>query len=233
MKAKERGSEFSEKVMIEEDDFERLLAESNLLLVVGATGSGRGWLAGLIGKYYSFSTVDLTGDVQSNSVRIRIVTFTPTPTSTPTPTPCIIATAAYGSPLAQEVVYMRHVRDDLIGSSGVGRVLVEAWNTFYYFWSPTLASLIAENDWLRSAFRILLIPLVGVMHLTADIFTVLTAINLDLASTVAFTVAALLSIGVYLILPMTALATALKKVNRWAKQVRLKNALLEITSHSL
>jgi len=139
---------------------------------------------------------------------------TTTPSLTPTPTPCMIATAAYGSSLAQEVVYMRYVRDDLIGSSRVGRELVEAWNAFYYFWSPTVANLIAGNDWVRSLFRILLIPLVGVTHLTAGTFTILTAINMDLASITAFTVAAVLSIEVYAVLPMAALATVLKKVHR-------------------
>ncbi|MEM2982389.1 MAG: hypothetical protein QXH17_04400 [Candidatus Bathyarchaeia archaeon] len=33
---------------------------------------------------------------------------------------CIIATAAYNSTLAYEVIYMRRVRDNLIGSKQVG-----------------------------------------------------------------------------------------------------------------
>jgi len=109
---------------------------------------------------------------------------------------------------------MRYVRDDLIGSSRVGRELVEAWNAFYYFWSPSVANLIAGNDWLRSLFRILLIPLVGVTHLAAGTFTILTAINMDLASITSFTVAAVLSIEVYAVLPVAALVTILKRVHR-------------------
>jgi hypothetical protein len=40
--------------------------------------------------------------------------------------PCIIATVAYGSPMAPEVAYMRYVRDNLIGSTEIGGRLVKA-----------------------------------------------------------------------------------------------------------
>jgi len=160
------------------------------------------------------SSVTVTAVSTTTSYTITTPTST-TLTSTPTPTvtPCVIATV-YGSPLVQEVVYMRYVRDELIGSTSLGRELVEVWNGFYYSWSPTVASVIAQNDWLRSAFRILLSPLMGVTRLAAGTFTILKAINTDLASTIAFTVAAFLSIEVYLVLPTIGLAVAVKKVNR-------------------
>jgi len=116
-------------------------------------------------------------------------------------TPCIIATVAYGGPVAPPVVYMRHVRDDLIGSSKTGQALVEGWNRFYYSWSPTLAATASRSESLRFLLRALLSPLNGIIHVTADVFSLLTPISLDLASLTAFLLAATLSIGVYIVAP--------------------------------
>jgi len=101
-----------------------------------------------------------------------------TPSQTPSsidypPKRCIIATAAYGSDVAPDVVYMRHVRDDMIGSSPTGRILRDAWNTFYYSWSPPIAGVIALSSILQAVFRTLLLPLVGIIHITAFVFTAL------------------------------------------------------------
>jgi len=125
----------------------------------------------------------------------------------PTTTPgrgCLVATAAYGSEMAPEVVYMRHVRDDLIGSTSAGRMLIAGFNAFYYPWSPVVAETIAGNELLRAVFRILLTPLVWIVHATALVFLAITQIagGLDAASVVAFLVAALMTIAVYVVLPL-------------------------------
>jgi hypothetical protein len=119
----------------------------------------------------------------------------------PTGPVCIIATATYGSPLAEEVVFMRSVRDDMIGSNRVGSVLVEGWNTFYYSWSPPLARAIADSTLLKAAFKVLLLPLLGTMHVVAFQYKVLAPVSPELASIVGFATAAFLAIGVYLFLP--------------------------------
>jgi peptide/nickel transport system substrate-binding protein len=136
-------------------------------------------------------------------------TTTTTPPTTTLSAKCIIATAAYGSEMAPEVVYMRYVRDNLIGSTPTGKVLRDAFNTFYYSWSPPIAQAIAGNAGLQALFRILLLPLVGIIHATAWVFMTLGAG--DLASIAAFTIAAALTITVYIVTPTFAILLTYKE----------------------
>lgn len=132
------------------------------------------------------------------------------------PPTCVIATAAYGSEMAPEVVYMRFVRDELIGSTPTGRVLVGAFNAFYYSWSPVFAREIAASQVLRAVFRVLLLPLVWIAHATALVFTTLAGMtgNTDLASVLAFLLAAFMAVTVYIALPTLAGAKLHRKVQR-------------------
>jgi hypothetical protein len=112
--------------------------------------------------------------------------------------PCVIATAAYGSPMAPEVVYMRNVRDGMIGSTPTGRVLRDAFNTWYYSWSPLVASWISTSGTLRAVFRELLVPIVASVHVAGYVFEGLG--GGDFASVIAFSAAAALTIGAYVML---------------------------------
>jgi hypothetical protein len=154
------------------------------------------------------------------TVRPQIIEFdasstpTPTPTSTNPPNgPCIIATATYGGPFASEVVFMRSVRDDLIGSSPTGSVLVKGWNSFYYSWSPPLANVIAGSVALKTLFSALLAPLLGSMYVVAGVYNGLALISPDLAALASFILAAVLSTSIYILLP----AAAIRYIVRFAK----------------
>jgi DNA-binding beta-propeller fold protein YncE len=128
--------------------------------------------------------------------------------------PCIIATATYGSSYASEVVYMRHVRDDLIGSNGVGKTLVTGWNKFYYMWSPPIAYTISGSPQLRFIFTILLLPLLGTMHVVDFVFNSLVWFNPELASIIGFLAAAIISIGIYILIPIILFKTIITRAKK-------------------
>jgi len=73
-----------------------------------------------------------------------------------TVSPCFVASAAYGSPLANEVSVLRTVRDRYLAPTAVGRAFIE----FYYAVGPTLAKPVREHPWLGSMVRGMLTPIV-------------------------------------------------------------------------
>lgn len=123
---------------------------------------------------------------------------------------CIIATATYGGPMAPEVVFMRSVRDDMIGSNNVGKVLVDGWNRFYYSWSPPVAAAIAGSSALKVVFSVALLPLLGTMHMVAYQYNLLASVNPVFASVSSFITAVVLSILIYIALPTWGLLTLYK-----------------------
>jgi hypothetical protein len=157
-----------------------------------------------------------------NPIVTSVDTTTNVASSPPlSPPNCVIATATFGSVLAPEVVYMRYVRDQLIGSTPSGRTLIEAFNTFYYAWSPAVAQVIAGNGLLRAVFRIILLPLMVIVHVSAMIFRTVAHMTgqRDMASVFAFVGAAVMTTSVYIALPIAAVAKSKQKITGLIAQV--------------
>jgi hypothetical protein len=79
---------------------------------------------------------------------------------------CFIATAAYGTPTAEQIDALREFRDVVLLKSTVGSQFV----ALYYRLSPPIADFIARSDLLRTLVRELFIdPIVWIVEATGDI----------------------------------------------------------------
>jgi YVTN family beta-propeller protein len=74
---------------------------------------------------------------------------------------CFIATAAYGSCMAEEVKILKNFRDNVLLTNSLGKSFVN----FYYKISPPVADFIAKYDSLRAVVRWSVLPLLGVSWL--------------------------------------------------------------------
>lgn len=81
---------------------------------------------------------------------------------------CFIATAAYGSPMAEEIEILREFRDEYLLTNPVGEALVE----FYYKVSPPMAEFITEHPTLKPVIRAGLVPAIAIS--TVAVNTTLT-----------------------------------------------------------
>ena len=109
---------------------------------------------------------------------------------------CIIATATYGSELAPEVQFLREFRDDLVLKTFAGACFMRVFNAWYYSFSPTVAEIIAANDWLRVVMRLALYPLIGILHVSAVVCRALS-FNSELGVVVAGLIASTLIGSIY------------------------------------
>jgi desulfoferrodoxin (superoxide reductase-like protein) len=87
---------------------------------------------------------------------------------------CLVATATYGSELSPQVQFLRGFRDHTVLNTFAGSSFMTAFNGFYYSFSPSVALVIADNDPLRSIMKIVLYPLIGILHIGAQIFSLLS-----------------------------------------------------------
>ena len=65
------------------------------------------------------------------------------------PSQCFIATAAYGTPLHEDIDVLRDFRDEYLMTNPIGRAFVK----MYYTTSPPVADVISENEYLRMIVR--------------------------------------------------------------------------------
>ena len=92
----------------------------------------------------------------SNRGPIQFYTFRTSDRATGEVPWCFVATAAYGSTMANDVDMLRHFRDALLTKTVIGELAVEA----YYTFSPAVSGVVSESEVLRATARGVLDPLV-------------------------------------------------------------------------
>jgi hypothetical protein len=114
---------------------------------------------------YDFKAQLKYGDTVIEGTTLQFTTDTP---STPPPLGgCFIATAAYGTPTAEQIDVLREFRDTVLLKSTAGSQFV----ALYYQLSPPVADFIAGNELLRTLVRELLVdPIVWVVEATGYIW---------------------------------------------------------------
>ncbi len=146
------------------------------------------------------------------------------------PSQCFIATATYGSEIAPEVALLRYFRDAQVLRTSAGRSFMQAFNAFYYSFSPQVASFISANGIVRPSMKVILYPLIGILFFSSKIFQVLS-FNAELSITISGIIAGL-GIGVVYIGPIAVICSRLgrPKVSSLWSTVRQLNLVSCIIS---
>jgi len=80
------------------------------------------------------------------------------------PEVCFIATAAYGTPMAEEIQVLREFRDEYLLTNPLGEALVDV----YYQVSPPIAEFITEHPGLKPIVRAGLLPAVAMSAIAVN-----------------------------------------------------------------
>jgi hypothetical protein len=117
--------------------------------------------------------------------------------------PCLIATDTFGSELAPEVQFLRDFRDQQIMRTFAGSNFMEAFNAWYYSFSPAVAGYEYSHATTRAAVRLALYPLMGILHLASSTYA-LFGFEPEVSALMAGLVASSLIGLAYLALPFSA-----------------------------
>src|SRR5690606_25481263 len=92
--------------------------------------------------------------------------------------PCFIATAAYGSPMAEEINVLRDVRDTYLLNNAVGSAFVDT----YYHVSPAIADTVAGSPVLAAAVRVVLVPVIFLWKMAVTSAALLALVSMSLGA---------------------------------------------------
>ncbi|MFQ6010970.1 MAG: CFI-box-CTERM domain-containing protein, partial [Nitrososphaerales archaeon] len=81
-----------------------------------------------------------------------------------------LADLAFGGHYAPQVVTLRHYRDDIIGATPAGKVVVGVLTSWYYSFSPSIAAAEAGNPLFKQAVKMTLYPLVAILYVSEKAF---------------------------------------------------------------
>ena len=118
---------------------------------------------------------------------------------------CLIATAAYGSEMSQQVQFLREMRDNTVLGTDSGSSFMETFNSIYYSFSPTIADWERESPIFKNAVRVAITPLLTSLSIlnTVDIDSEEEMLGYGIGII-------LLNLGMYLVGPAFAVVTVRK-----------------------
>jgi hypothetical protein len=99
-------------------------------------------------------------DACHNESNLAVVTLTTAQRENGTVDACFVATAAYGSLMANDVELLRTFRDRMLKSNAIGELFVET----YYTFGPPVAGIVGDSELLRATARGVLAPLIDAVR---------------------------------------------------------------------
>ncbi|MGI0004552.1 MAG: peptidylprolyl isomerase [Candidatus Nitrosotenuis sp.] len=122
---------------------------------------------------------------------------------------CLIATATYGSELDPQVQMLREVRDNAVFATTSGTAFMNAFNSVYYSFSPTVADWERQNPTFKEAVKLALTPMLSTL-------SILSYVEIDSESEMLGygTGLILLNAGIYFVAPAIII---IKTKNKLAK----------------
>ena len=139
-----------------EATFEENSIDPKLFIEVGEPGTMHSFLLDRLLPDTEYSIAIRPYDDCRNTGPMRVINFITPERTTGEVDACFVATAAYGSVLAQDVEMLRHFRDAVLRRTVLGELAVEA----YYTFGPPVAGLVGESELLRWTARAVLDPFV-------------------------------------------------------------------------
>ena len=74
---------------------------------------------------------------------------------------CLIATAAYGSEMSEQVQFLREMRDNTVLETKSGSAFMDAFNSVYYTFSPAIADLERQSPIFKNVVQAAITPLLA------------------------------------------------------------------------
>jgi hypothetical protein len=176
------------------------VAGSYIVRVTSSPSGDTAWASFTVLPAIPTTTMTTTAATSATTTTVTSTTPQSTATTTLKPPKCVIATATFGSEASPAVQFLRNFRDQLVLSTKAGSAFMDVFNAWYYSFSPSVASVIANNEALRAVTRVLLYPLLGALGISALTYSVFSS-SPEFAIVVTGTVASSLIGLVYLIVP--------------------------------
>jgi len=107
---------------------------------------------------------------------------------------CLIATAAYGSEMSQQVQQLRELRDNQLLKTESGSMFMGTFNDIYYSFSPTIADYEREHPMFKEAVKLAITPMISTLSLMENAETESEVLGIGI-SVIA------LNLGMYLGVP--------------------------------